>query len=137
MKRRILALFLLALLLLTACGKKSATVESKKLADGSYTIDVKLEGGTGRATIQSPAALVVKDGHGQLTVVWSSPYYDYMVVNGARYDFITVEGGSTFTFPVSALDTPMEIKADTTAMSTPHEISYTLTLLGDSIAPVQ
>jgi len=29
--------------------------------------------------------------------------------------------------PVSALDTPLAVTADTVAMSTPHEIEYTLT----------
>ena len=31
-------------------------------ADGSYTCAVTLEGGSGRATVESPAALTVADG---------------------------------------------------------------------------
>ena len=59
--------------------------------------------------------------------VWSSEKYDYMLVDGQRYDVLTTEGGSTFEIPVRALDTPLTVIGDTTAMSTPHEIEYTLT----------
>ena len=51
----------------------------------------------------------------------------YMLVDGQRYDVLTTEGGSTFEIPVRALDTPLTVIGDTTAMSTPHEIDYTLT----------
>lgn len=34
----------------------------KKLADGSYEAEVTLGGGTGRATVDSPAKVVIKDG---------------------------------------------------------------------------
>ena len=51
----------------------------------------------------------------------------YMLVDGQRYDVLTIEGGSTFEIPVRALDTPLTVIGDTTAMSTPHEIEYTLT----------
>ena len=56
--------------------------EAETPADGTYTCDVTLEGGSGRATVESPAALTVADG---------------------------------------------KVTADTVAMSTPHEIEYTLT----------
>ena len=36
-------------------------------------------------------------------------------------------GNSTFLIPVLCMDEPMTVIADTTAMSTPHEITYTLT----------
>ena len=38
------------------------TPDSLSLADGSYTADVALAGGSGRASVQSPAELTVKDG---------------------------------------------------------------------------
>ena len=60
-------------------------------------------------------------------IVWSSSHYDYMLVDGERYDALSNEDGSTFEVPVSALDTPLAVIGDTTAMSTPHEIEYTLT----------
>ena len=96
-------------------------------ADGAYTATVVLEGGSGRATVESPAALTVADGKMTATIVWSSPNYDYMVVDGEKYLPTNTEGNSTFEIPVSALDTALDVTADTVAMSTPHEIEYTLT----------
>ena len=96
-------------------------------ADGTYTCDVMLEGGSGRAAVDSPAALTVADGKMTATIVWSSPNYDYMIVDGEKYFPTNTEGNSTFEIPVSALDTALDVTADTVAMSTPHEIEYTLT----------
>ena len=50
-----------------------ATVESLGLADGSYTVQVRLEGGSGKASVESPAALRVEAGQAWVTLVWSSP----------------------------------------------------------------
>ena len=96
-------------------------------ADGTYTCEVTLEGGSGRATVESPAALTVADGKMTATIVWSSPNYDYMLVDGEKYLPTNTEGNSTFEIPVAALDTPLDVVGDTVAMSTPHEIEYTLT----------
>ena len=102
-------------------------------ADGSYTCEVTLEGGSGRATVESPAALTVADGKMTATLVWSSPNYDYMIVDGEKYLPTNTEGNSTFEIPVAALDTALTVTADTVAMSTPHEIEYTLTFAADSL----
>ena len=96
-------------------------------ADGAYTAAVVLEGGSGRATVESPAALTVADGKMPATIVWSSPNYDYMIVDGEKYLPTNTEGNSTFEIPVAALGTPLAVTADTVAMSKPHEIEYTLT----------
>jgi len=96
-------------------------------ADGTYTCDVTLEGGSGRATVESPAVLTVADGRMTATIVWSSPNYDYMLVDGEKYLPTNTEGNSTFEIPVAALDTPLDVVGDTVAMSTPHEIEYALT----------
>ena len=102
-------------------------------ADGSYICEVTLEGGSGRATVESPAALTVADGKMTATLVWSSPNYDYMIVDGEKYLPTNTEGNSTFEIPVAALDTALAVTADTVAMSTPHEIEYTLTFAADSL----
>lgn len=101
-------------------------------ADGSYTCEVTLEGGSGRATVDSPATLTVADGKMTATIAWSSPNYDYMVVAGEKYLPTNTEGNSTFEIPVSALGAPLSVVADTVAMSTPHEIEYTLTFSAPS-----
>ena len=104
-----------------------AAAPAETLADGTYSIAVTLEGGSGKVSVQSPCTLTVADGKMTAQIVWSSSYYDYMLVDGERYDALSNEDGSTFEIPVSALDTPLSVIGDTTAMSTPHEIEYTLT----------
>ena len=105
------------------------------LADGTYTIEVGFEGGSGKSHVLTPCTLKVENGAATATIVWSSDKYDYMLVDGQRYDALTTEGGSTFEIPVRALDTPLTVIGDTTAMSTPHEIEYTLTF--DSATAVE
>ena len=107
--------------------KEDDAAPAETLADGTYTIAVTLEGGSGKANIQSPCTLTVADGKMTATIVWSSSHYDYMLVDGERCDVLSTENGSTFEIPVAALDTPLAVVGDTTAMSTPHEIDYTLT----------
>ena len=102
-------------------------------SDGTYKIDVVLEGGSGRATITSPATLVVKEGHAYAQIEWSSSHYDYMKVGETTYEPINTDGNSVFEIPVTVMDEPMDVIADTTAMSVPHEIEYTLTFASDSI----
>lgn len=102
------------------------TVESLGLSDGSYEVAVTLEGGSGKASVESPAQLVIADGEATATIVFSSPNYDYMVVNGETYLPVNTEGNSTFEIPVSGFNYKMAVTADTVAMSTPHEIEYTL-----------
>ena len=106
-------------------------------ADGSYTCAVTLEGGSGRATVESPATLTVADGAMTATVVWSSPNYDYMLIDGEKYLPINTEGNSTFEIPVAALDTALAVTADTVAMGTPHEIDYTLTFASATLAAAE
>lgn len=105
----------------------TAAVPAETLADGTYSIAVTLEGGSGKVSVQSPCTLMVADDKMTAQIVWSSSHYDYMLVDGERYDALSNEDGSTFEIPVSALDTPLSVIGDTTAMSTPHEIDYTLT----------
>ena len=108
-------------------AEPKAEAAAETPADGEYNVNVVLEGGSGRATVDSPAALTVADGKMTATIVWSSPNYDYMLVDGEKYLPTNTEGNSTFVIPVAALGTPLSVTADTVAMSTPHEIEYTLT----------
>ena len=95
--------------------------------DGTYTAGVTLEGGSGRATVESPAVLRCEGGQFWATIVWSSPNFDYMKVNGEKYLQTNTEGNSTFEIPVAAFDQKLDVIADTVAMSEPHEVEYTLT----------
>ncbi|MGN1135864.1 MAG: hypothetical protein ACI4SF_06555 [Oscillospiraceae bacterium] len=104
------------------------------LADGEYTVEVELSGGSGRASVQSPAKLTVENGDAFVDIVWSSSNYDYMVVNGEKILPISTENGSEFIIPVIGFDFNMPVSADTTAMSTPYEIEYTLKFTSESIS---
>lgn len=110
----------------TPLEAEGKSVEELKLEDGSYTVDVVLEGGSGKATVESPAALEIRDGKASVVLVWSSPNYDYMLVDGEKYERTNTEGNSAFEIPVLGFDCQMPVIADTVAMSTPHEIEYTL-----------
>ena len=109
------------------------TVSELSLADGEYTVEVELGGGSGRAGIQSPASLRVEGGQAFVTIVWSSSNYDYMRLDEEKLLPLNLEGNSTFELPVSVFDRKLTVYADTTAMSTPHEIEYTLKLLSATI----
>ena len=95
------------------------------IQDGAYTIEVTLSGGSGRAVVTSPAQLTVTDGAAVAVIIWSSPYYEYMLIDGTYYYPVNTDGNSTFEIPV-LLDEDMAVSAQTVAMSQPHEIDYTL-----------
>lgn len=103
------------------------TVADLGLEDGVYLVEAGVEGGSGKAKIESPVTMVVEDGKATATIIWSSPFYDYMVVGGEKLEPVNGEGeNSTFEIPVEGFDWNLSAVADTIAMSTPHEIEYSL-----------
>ena len=102
------------------------------LEDGLYTIDLTFEGGSGKAKVLSPATIVVSGESVTAVIQWSSPNYDYMIVEGEKYFPVNTEGDSVFEIPVSVFDEPMDVIGDTVAMSSPHEVEYTLTFHSDT-----
>lgn len=110
---------------------------SLRLEDGTYTIDLTFEGGSGKAEVYSPATVTVSGESVTATIQWSSPNYDYMIVDGEKYLPVNTEGNSVFEIPVLTFDEPMDVIGDTVAMSKPYEIAYTLTFLSDTIKPVE
>ena len=111
----------------------NGSYDMSALADGSYTIELTMEGGSGRASIQSPTQITVADGAATAILEWSSPNYDYMLVNGEKYLPVNTEGNSVFEVPVEALDVPLTMIGDTVAMSTPHEVEYTVTFHSETL----
>lgn len=103
------------------------------LNEGEHTAEVTLTGGTGRASVESPAVIRFSGDECTAVITWSSPHYDYMIVDGQRYEPVNTEGNSVFEIPVPYFDKPLVVIADTTAMSEPHEIEYTLTFDSASI----
>jgi iron complex transport system substrate-binding protein len=106
----------------TSCGTQEATS-----AKQTYLVDITFEGGSGKAYIKSPVE--VTDDNGSLTAkfVWSSKNYDYMIVDGVRYENENEGAESTFTVEIDNVTDPLKVIGDTVAMSTPHEIEYLIT----------
>ena len=104
----------------------SNTIESLGITDDEYTVEVTLEGGSGKAGIYPHTKLTVKDGKATARIIWTSSNYDYMIVNDEKYMPLEDIENSAFDIPVDIFDTKIPVSADTTAMSTPHEIDYTL-----------
>lgn len=141
--RRMLAVVMVVfLLLLSGCGARSrgtdaSAAQLSEIPDGSYWIRVSMTGGSGRASISSPTGFYVKDGQATADIHWSSASYDYMKLDGVRYDaFTDATGHSAMTIPVSTLDTAIPVLADTTAMSKPYEIEYQLSFDGSALLPM-
>ena len=112
------------------------------LDDGEYTAEVALSGGSGRASVQSPAGLTLKNSRSaeaEVTaeLVWSSANYDYMLVEGEKYLPEIADGHSVFRIPVTCFDRNMAVIADTTAMSQAHEIEYSLRFDSSSLTPAE
>lgn len=131
MRKHWLFLLMLLVLLLPA----GAALAADALADGRYTVEATLSGGTGRAAIASPLSLTVTDGRAVAEIVWNSPYYTYMIVNNETYYPLERAAGaetSAFRVPVT-LDTDIAVLAETAAMSAPHQIEYTLRLDAASV----
>lgn len=93
----------------------------------SYFVGISVSGGTGKATIESPVKITEADGKLTAKLVWTSKNYDYMIVDGVRYEDENPDGASTFTVAIDNVTDPLTVIADTTAMSKPHEIEYVIT----------
>ena len=116
-----------------SAGAQAATPSELGISDGEHTVEVTLDGGTGRASVDSPAQIRIKGDECIAVITWSSPHYDYMIVDGQRYEPVNNEGNSVFEIPVPYFDKAVKVIADTTAMSEPHEIEYTLTFDSASV----
>lgn len=150
-KSLILMSMLCCMALFSACADKadenvSITNETENgftdistldLQDGKYEVEVILNGGSNRAKIESPAVMQVNDSKALVQIKWSSPYYDYMIVADEKFMPVNTEGNSVFEIPLEKFDCEMSVSADTTAMSEPHQIEYTLKFLSDTITRVE
>lgn len=112
MKRRIFAL-ILALLLAGLCALAEA-------APDGFTFS----GGSGRVTITCDAVWEA-DGQTMARIVFSSPNYPTLQSGGVTYEARHEGKTSIFEIPVT-LNQDMEVVGTTTAMSQPHDITYTI-----------
>ena len=108
-------------------NKSTAKVNSGTgLKDGVYTPDsFSWSGGTGKVSI-SCSKVTVTGGQAYATITFSSTHYQYVKANGNVYYPSSKTGSSTsFVIPVE-LNKNNSVVGMTTAMSTAHEIKYTI-----------
>lgn len=128
MKKNLYIIAAALAILLTACS----FFNKKEIEYGTYKCEVELTGGSGRATVESPAEVEISKEGNTVKLVWSSKNYDYMLVDNVRYDNeAEANANSVFTIPFAEFDKPFTVIGDTTAMSTPHEIEYELTVFSE------
>ena len=101
------------------------TADSLNLENGTYTIEVSLEG-AGRAVVTSPTDLYVEDGLAMAEIVFGSSNYDYVIAGDEKCSLLNKEGNSTFLIPVEGFDYNFPIIADSIALGKPREISFTI-----------
>ncbi len=119
-------LLLIAALTVTSCASQGVTSVEREPEETDYRIGIELEGGSGKAKILSPVAIHVENGVRTAELIWSSENYDYMIVDGIRYENENPGGRSTFHVTVPNTTDPLAVIGDTLAMSSPHEIEYTI-----------
>ena len=148
--RAALSGLLLCIWIAAAAGCAGQNTEQSAAAEDSQLCwaAVTLEGGSGKASVESPCPVMDRSGELFAVITWSSSHYDFMVVNGEKLLPVNTEGNSTFEIPLESetassgsshsdaygtgrttpmpADCAMEVQADTTAMSTPHLVDYTL-----------
>ena len=108
-------------------NKSTARVNSTTgLKDGVYTPDsFSWSGGTGKVSITC-SKVTVTGGQAYAAITFSSPHYQYVKANGNVYYPSSKTGSSTsFVIPVE-LNKNNSVVGMTTAMSTAHEIKYTI-----------
>lgn len=140
--RAVLGGLLLFIWIMAAAGctdqKPEQTVNSE---ESQYCwATVILEGGSGKASVESPCPVLERSGELLALITWSSSHYDFMIVDGEKILPVNTEGNSQFEIPLKSsaesagtsrteslpADCEMQVQADTTAMSTPHLVDYTL-----------
>lgn len=123
---------LLCLCMMLLCTTTVFAVQPTE--DGEYSIEIEMSGGSGKASVETPALLIRKDGQYFVKLTWSSSNYDYMIVDGEKYlNQSEEDANSTFIVPITAMDEDVVYIADTLAMGTPHEIEYTFCFYESSI----
>lgn len=106
-------------------GASDETQEAAALEDGVYEPDgFTFSGGSGKVTISCPK-VTVSGGQAVATLVFSSSKYGYVRVGEEQIFGEHDETSSTFEVPVT-LNTAGTIIGMTTAMSTEHEVEYTI-----------
>lgn len=107
------------------------------LNDGLYTIETRLVGETGKASVESPARLRVEKGQAFVTVVWGSKKYADMRVDGEQVPAVESDGNAAFEMPVHCFDWNLAVTIDSTALGSPVEMNYAIRFDSATIQPAE
>lgn len=106
--------------------------KGKSSAENISEVEISLKGGSGRTRVLSPCKVFYRNKQLFVQIVFNSSNFDYVIADGKKYLNEEKSGNSTFTVPVNNLADDFVLVADTTAMSVPHEIKYTVSF-GDMV----
>ena len=145
--------FILSIWIIMAAGCAGSDTAQREEEPVCWA-SAQLQGGSGKAFVETPCPVYKKEGTLCALITWSSDHYDYMIVGGEKLLPVNTEGNAQFMVPLGSLEeiagetageesgsaemmpdalsgTSFEIgvQADTTAMSTPHLIDYTLSFV--------
>ena len=145
--------FILSIWIIMAAGCAGSDTAQREEEPVCWA-SAQLQGGSGKAFVETPCPVYKKEGTLCALITWSSDHYDYMIVNEKKLLQVNTEGNAQFMVPLGSLEeiageaagaesggaemlpdalggTSLEIdvQADTTAMSTPHLIDYTLSFV--------
>jgi iron complex transport system substrate-binding protein len=145
--------FILSIWIIMAAGCAGSDTAQREEGPVCWA-SAQLQGGSGKAFVETPCPVYKKEGTLCALITWSSDHYDYMIVNEKKILQVNTEGNAQFMVPLGSLEeiageaagaesggaemlpdalsgTSLEIdvQADTTAMSTPHLIDYTLSFV--------
>lgn len=96
--------------------------------DGHYTVEAVLKGGSGRVSIQSPVQVEIAEGKIVATFIWTSSFYEYMLIDGEKFlpeSRDKKNDTTTFRIPLKAVET-FPFVAQTSKMSRPYDIEYSI-----------
>lgn len=117
----------ISILIFALCLALPQVSDAQSYQDGSYSVSVGCEGGSGRGGVRS-ADIVVSSGSYTVTFYMSSANYTRARINGGDEIPAVIGSVSSFTTALYDLDAAVSLSAETTAMSEPHWIDYTVTI---------
>ncbi|MBE5806862.1 MAG: hypothetical protein E7317_00765 [Clostridiales bacterium] len=107
------------------------SAEGAALEDGAYAIPVRLEGGSGRTQVESPAQVIVQNGEATARLVFNTEKIDFVMVGDEKFLPEYEDGTAVFTLPAASLARPMAVDVDSTVMKPATLVRYTLSFDAD------
>ena len=111
----------------------TAGVSVRELRNGTYTVNVEIEGGNGTDMICTPMHLFIDDGQATAVVVWSTSACEYMKTEGTQISPMSRDDGSVFYLPVNTWDEEVELLCGMDHEGVKEEVEYVATFDSASI----